>query len=230
MKELSIHVDESGDFGIYNSKYAPYYIFSLVFHEQDNDITSYIKKLDIEMANLGYLNHVIHTAPLIRKEEVYCNLSPNERREIFSKLFYFFKKAPITYKSFCISRKEYNDEELLRNRIETILVRFLDDNLEYFLSFDRVVLYYDNGQSQLSKILVSVFQQKLTNLKRKLDVHPYKYKLLQVADMLCTLCLLEIKAEKNELTKSELCVFHNARSLKKEFIKKMKSKEFDKWI
>ena len=53
MRELSIHEDESGDFGDYSTKFAPYYIFTLVFHEQENDITENIKILDREMANLG---------------------------------------------------------------------------------------------------------------------------------------------------------------------------------
>jgi len=226
MRELSIHVDESGDFGDYSTKFAPYYIFTLVFHEQENDITENIKILDREMANLGYFNHVVHTGPLIRKEEVYCNLAPNDRRAIFTKMFYFAKKAPITYKVFDVARKEYPDEKALKDRINVLLSRFLEDNLDYFFSFDRVVLYYDNGQPTLSKTLLDVFQKKLTNLHRKLDVHPYKYKLLQVADMICTLRLLEIKAENNELTRSEVCVFHSVRDLKKEFIKKIKEKEF----
>ena len=226
MSELSIHVDESGDFGDYNPKYAPYYVFTLVFHEQDNDITDNIKTLDREMANLGYFNHVVHTGPLIRKEEFYCNLPPNERRAIFAKLFYFAKKAPITYKVIDISRKEFPNEKMLKERINILLSRFLDDHLDYFLSFDRVVLYYDNGQPTLSKILLEVFQNKLANLHKKLDVYPYKYKLLQVADMICTLRLLEIKANHNKLTKSEMCVFHSVRDLKKEFIKKIKEKEF----
>lgn len=42
MKELSIFVDESGDFCNYNSKYALQYIFSMVIHEQDRDITEAI--------------------------------------------------------------------------------------------------------------------------------------------------------------------------------------------
>ena len=49
MRELSIHVDESGDFGDYSSKFAPYYIFTLVFHEQENGITENIKVLDREI-------------------------------------------------------------------------------------------------------------------------------------------------------------------------------------
>ncbi len=57
MRELSIHVDESGDFGYYNSKYALYYIFTLVFHEQENDITENItlpKKRLLPIRSLMY--------------------------------------------------------------------------------------------------------------------------------------------------------------------------------
>lgn len=35
--ELSVFVDESGDFGEYDY-HAPYYIISLVFHNQSHDI------------------------------------------------------------------------------------------------------------------------------------------------------------------------------------------------
>ena len=38
MKELSIFVDESGDFGEYDYR-TPYYIISMVLHNQDVDIT-----------------------------------------------------------------------------------------------------------------------------------------------------------------------------------------------
>ena len=37
MKELSVFVDESGDFGEFES-HAPYYIISLVLHDQKIDI------------------------------------------------------------------------------------------------------------------------------------------------------------------------------------------------
>ena len=226
MKILNIHVDESGDFGLYNSKYAPNYIFTLIFHDQKDDITEDIRTLDREMANLGFFNHVVHTGPLIRKEEVYCNLTPNERRGIFTKMFFFTKKAPITYKVFTIDRKEYPTEEALQKQINKLLTRFLETYMDYFSCFDRVVLYYDNGQAQLAHELYSVFENKLVNLYRKPNVHPYKYKLLQAADMICTLRLSEIKAERNELSKSEIYIFHSKKELRKEFINKIKSKEF----
>lgn len=225
MKILSIFVDESGDFGIYNSKFAPQYIFSMVFHEQEHNIQTEIAKLDRELMNLGYANHVVHTAPLIRKEEVYCNLLANDRRAIFTKLFYFAKNIEIRYRSFVFERKECQDEESLKKKIRVALVRFHDEHIEYFSAFDQVILYYDNGQKQLANILQEVMGEKLVSFYRKPNVSPYKYKLLQVADMLCTLKLLEIRADHNSLTTSELYVFHSKRALKKEFLKKIKKKE-----
>lgn len=99
MKELSIFVDESGDFGEYNVN-APYYIISMILHDQTKDISEEINKLDSELTNLGFKNHVVHTEPLIRREEDYKNLSPNERRNIFTKLYYFVTKCNIQYKTF----------------------------------------------------------------------------------------------------------------------------------
>ena len=83
MKELSIFVDESGDFGEYMS-HAPYYIVSMVLHDQSRDISAEITKLNSELTNLGYGGHVVHTEPLIRREEDYRNLSP--KSYIFSRI------------------------------------------------------------------------------------------------------------------------------------------------
>ena len=45
----------------------------------------------------GYdTDFAIHTEPLIRREEIFQNKSPNERRALFSKLFYFVMKSDIS--------------------------------------------------------------------------------------------------------------------------------------
>ena len=49
VKELSIFVDESGDFGKFNEK-SPYYIVSFVFHEQQNSIKDQVLQLDHSIA------------------------------------------------------------------------------------------------------------------------------------------------------------------------------------
>ena len=55
MKEISIFIDESGDFGEYQT-HSPYYIVLLVFHEQNNDISENIKHLN---EKLSYHNYII---------------------------------------------------------------------------------------------------------------------------------------------------------------------------
>ena len=82
MKELSIFVDESGDFGM-SEKSSPYYVLTMVFHDQDNDIYEQINRLEIELSLLGFREHVVHTEPLIMRRGEYGNLTPLERKAIF---------------------------------------------------------------------------------------------------------------------------------------------------
>ncbi len=48
MKELSIFIDESGDFGEYDYR-CPYYIIAMVMHDQSYDITADLEKLEREL-------------------------------------------------------------------------------------------------------------------------------------------------------------------------------------
>lgn len=53
MKELSIFIDESGDFGEYDH-HSPYYIITMVFHDQQEDIQPAVSKLNQELSYLKY--------------------------------------------------------------------------------------------------------------------------------------------------------------------------------
>ena len=53
MKELSIFIDESGDFGEITERPA-YYLVTLLFHDQKNDIASNVKKLEDSTKNSGF--------------------------------------------------------------------------------------------------------------------------------------------------------------------------------
>jgi hypothetical protein len=57
-------------------------------------------------------------------------------------------------------------------------------------------------------------------------VLPSDYRLFQVADLICTLELLEYKIENSDLTRSEQLLFHSKRELKKDFIKGIHKKYF----
>ncbi len=88
MRELSIFIDESGDFGDY-CFHSPYYIIAMIFHKQSTDIQRQINHLDNELSYLGLNNLCIHTGPIIRKEEIYKNMDLIERRRIFNKMMAF---------------------------------------------------------------------------------------------------------------------------------------------
>jgi len=225
MKELSIFVDESGDFGRY-TKYAPYYIITMVFHDQARDISEDIGKLDKALINLNYTNgQAVHTAPLIRREYPYQVYSPNERRAIFAKLFYFTLNCDIRYKTFVFKKNEYEDIFKLEARMARDISSFIRNNLEYFQQFGKIILYYDNGQHELNRILNTVLATELSDYDVR-KVMPSDYRLFQVADLICTLELLEHKIQNQELSNSELLIFHSKRDLKKDFLKGIHKKEF----
>ena len=91
------------------------------------------------------------------------------------------------------------------------------------MSFDIVKIYYDNGQVEVNKILSSVFNVLLDNVEFR-KVMPADYRLFQVADLVCTLQLLEIKLEHHSLSNSEKLFFENERILKKKYLKPLAQK------
>jgi hypothetical protein len=70
VKELSVFIDESGDFGEYDY-HSPYYIISMVFHDQAVNIDDSVKKLNQELSYMQLDGLCIHTGPIIRMEEIY---------------------------------------------------------------------------------------------------------------------------------------------------------------
>ena len=77
MKELSIFVDESGDLGEYDF-HAPYYIISMVLHDQSYDMSS---ALEESLSNIGWRNHCVHAGSVIRLEEEYKGHDLIERQK-----------------------------------------------------------------------------------------------------------------------------------------------------
>ena len=225
MKELSIFIDESGDFGEYES-HSPYYIITMVFHDQSIDIQPAISKLNTELSYLELDNLCIHTGPIIRKEEIYKNMDISDRRRIFNKMIAFVRQIDVKYHCFYIEKRKISDVVEATGMLSKQISQFIRDHYEEFLSFDDVKIYYDNGQVEVSKILSSVFNAVLPNpVFRK--VMPTDYKLFQVADLLCSLKLVSLKMENNMFSKSEMMFFGNLRDLKKNYLKPLQKKE---WI
>ncbi|MDO4941061.1 MAG: DUF3800 domain-containing protein [Erysipelotrichaceae bacterium] len=224
MKYLSVFVDESGDFGT-KAKSSSYYVITMVFHDQSFDISDQINRLNHELENLGLCNHIVHSEPLIMRRGEYSNLSPLERKKIFQKIYHFAIKCNIKCKQFYINKNECKDELELKAKLAKEISLFLRNKYEEISLFDKVILYYDNGQKEVNNILNTVFATELSIHETRL-AYQKDYRLSQVADMICTLRILEERANSNSLSKSELLVFSSRRELIKDYIKPIKKLEW----
>ena len=221
-KVLSVFIDESGDFGAFN-KHAPFYLVALVFHEQNIDIRDNIRMLEEHLKLLGYPRHAIHTGPLIRRESVYKNDLVEDRKRLFNALFNFTRKLNFHYTYTLIKKNECNGILSVVDRQSRAIAAQLRNNYEYLASFDKIIIYYDNGQVELTKILTSVFHSMFSNVEFR-KVKPVEYKLFQVADLICTMELLSAKADNNSFTRSEIDFFGGVREYKRNYLKWIKKK------
>ena len=64
---------------------------------------------------------------------------------------------------------------------------FLLDNFNYLNSFNEIIIYYDNVQNLITKILNGSFAVSGLNYKFKKEVIPGSYRLFQVADFVSTI-------------------------------------------
>lgn len=224
-KELSIFIDESGDLGDYQN-HSPFYIISLVFHEQNISIKNEVKKLNDYLAENGLPNHTIHTAPLIRQEQTYKNMDISIRSKLFRQLFNFIRSVDVSYKTIVVDKKMYSKQVDITNMITKELASFIKAHLQYFSQFDKIIIYYDNGQVKLTNILIAIFGSILDNSEFRV-ITPNNYKLFQAADLVCTLALIKNKLISGRtLTNSEEIFFGSAGKLRKNYLKFFEKIEF----
>ena len=224
MNELSIFIDESGDFGAYDY-HSPYYIITMVFHDQMINIQDELAYLELSLMDLGFSHHYVHAGPIIRNEDEYSKTSLEIRKKILKRLLSFTRRVNIHCDSFVIDKKNINNNIELTGRLSKEISNFIRENYNEFLKYDIVKVYYDNGQVEVTKILSSVLYVLLTNVEFR-KVMPADYRLFQVADLVCTLKLAELKMRDKTLSKSEKLIFDNERTLKKNYLKPIQSKSF----
>jgi len=224
MKELSIFVDESGDFGSYDHL-SPYYIVTMVFHDQARDINNDIKRLNEILRQSKLPESPIHTGPLIRREGGYEDYSMLERKRIFNTLYNFTRITETEFKSLVVEKKQLIDELDLHVQITKQFNNFFKENTEFFIRYDRIVVYYDYGQRELARIMVTLFNTHFAHAVFKKGAQS-DYRLFQAADLLCTLELLALKSEKKNLSNSELAFFGSAKDLEKSYLRAIRSKRF----
>lgn len=224
MGELSIFVDESGDFGEFNF-HSPYYIITMVFHEQNCNLEQHIQKFNKELELLGFpAKHCVHNGPIIRRERPYEQMDIKERRRVLNKMIAFVRQIDVSFKSFVIEKKHIEDAIEASGRLSKQIAQFIRERYVEFLSYDKVKVYYDNGQVEVTRILSSVLNAMLPTVEFR-KVFPSDYRLFQIADLICTFELLRLKLEAKELSKNELLFFGKESILRKNYLKELYRKE-----
>lgn len=224
LSTLSIFIDESGDFGEYEH-HCPFYIMTMIFHDQSSSIDCEVNELRRHVREAGFRgDHAIHTAPLIRREEEYREMDWASRRKLFRNIFDFVRFCDIGYRSFVFKRKECAEPDDLVALMSREISAFVRDNLAWFQSYDQIIVYYDNGQKEISRLINIVLNTMLEAEVR--EAHPADYCLLQAADLVCTLELARTKVdEKNyALSNSELTFFSSERLLRRNYLKPLTKK------
>ena len=149
------------------------------------------------------------------------------RRMKLLQMLNFIANSPIAYEVVVVNRKEAPDKISLSGRLGREISNVIVKHKEFFDSFDKIIVYYDNGQIELGAILNTVFSIHFSNVEFR-KAEPQKYRLLQAADFICSMELLKIKKNENRLSKSEKQFFYKSQELKKTFFKTVDKKRLKK--
>mgnify|MGYP003298577537 CR=1 FL=1 len=189
-KEISVFVDESGSFEP-DEESSRFYLVCLLLHDQGDDISGFVNNLEsyLEAIGLGR-DHAVHVGPLIRREGVYQGMLREERQAVFRKMMAFIRKINVSYGCFKIDKHFNQAPTAVHDKLLQGLNRFLIDHADTLNSYDKLKVYYDDGQAQVKALLHEAFGMFSARTEFVEDVRPEKYRLFQAADLLCSVELI----------------------------------------
>lgn len=141
-----------------------------------------------------------------------------------SLLLYRFYVGLRVYICPVIKKSECSDVIAMTGKLSRAITAEMTKHEAFWNSFDKVIVYYDNGKVELTKILSSVFNILYTDVAFR-KVKLVDYKLFQVADLVCTMELLSEKAENRSFLKSETEFFCSIRDFRKNYLKPLQKKK-----
>ena len=228
-KEISVFVDESGSFAPARSDlHSPYYLLCMVFHDQSDDISNEIARLRDSFIQTGIdADHTVHAGPMIRREDEYRTMSRELRIRIFRRMMVFIQKANFKYKCFKLFKPYNSASGAIHDTLLQDIVDFLISHRADFNASEKIKVYYDNGQAQVTTLLKEAFAIYSSKVEFATDVQPSKYRLFQAADVICTLELVKTKLLANgTISESEDRFFGGIKNFKKNYLKPLSRKEY----
>lgn len=206
-KRLNIFIDESGDFGFAKGS-SELYVISFTLHESENSIVNELEYLNNSLKRQEY-EGMLHLAYLTAKRGDYSSFDLQQRQKIFWTIFNFTRKIPVKLRSIIIDKRYINTKSQLNKAISIEINKFVDENIKYLNSFEKIIIYYDNGQETLATILDIIFATN-ERVEKRVKFDHVKKRLFQVSDMLTFIDKLDYKYKNDILfTKAEKYFFSN---------------------
>ena len=107
---------------------------SFTFHEQDDDITNELNKLNNKLDKLQYTN-MIHMADLIMRRGDYKNFDIKLRKSIFNSIYQFSRRISVKYCSIIIDKRYVNIGTQLRQKLAFEINKLIKEHINYFNKF-----------------------------------------------------------------------------------------------
>lgn len=204
-RRLNIFIDESGDFGFTDGS-SELYGVSFTIHESDKSIAGDLEYLNNRLKKSQY-DGMIHLADLVSKRGEYTHFNFEQRKDIFWSIFYFSKRVNVKIHTIMIEKKFKNNKAQLNRELAVQISKFFDSINDYMNDFEKVVVYYDNGQESLGAIIDTLLIAK-DNVEHRIEFNHKEKRLFQVSDMLTFIDKIVYKYNHNmPLTKSEKYFF-----------------------
>ena len=225
-KRLSIFVDESGILNE-SARISRYYVLTLLLHDQSLKIDNLVREFDRSLDLVGIANLCFHAGPIIRGNDSFEFMNWDLRRKIFSRMMQFTRKVDFRYHCLTVDKKFCDSVDQILQLLERQLSEFVSEQHDRLTSFDDVKVYYDCGQKPITNCLHKFFEQrKSLPVEFAQAVQPRRYKLFQVADLVCTIKLMELKlTAEGRLSSCEHRFFGGEKRFRHDILRKIKAKE-----
>ena len=204
-KRLNIFIDESGDFGFVDGS-SELYGVSFTIHESDNSIVDDLEYLNNRLRKARY-NGMIHLANLVARRGDYAHFDLEQRKNIFWSIFYFAKRVKVKIHTIIVDKRYKNNKAQLNRELAIEINKFFELISDYMNEFEKVVIYYDNGQEALGAIIDTLLITK-KNIEHRIEFNHKEKRLFQVSDMLTFVDKIVYKHNNNmKMTKAEKYFF-----------------------
>lgn len=105
------------------------------------------------------------------------------------------------------------------------LTMYLLDHLDHLQQFDRVKVYYDGGQREVSDMLHAAIEYSLAREAIMFrNALPSNYRLAQAADFVCSIELAALRYSSHENTQTDAIFFGGSNAFKKNWLKHIRRK------